>query len=197
MVEGGNDLIWSTDKNGAFTYLSPQFQTLFGLEVNEWIGKTFTDLVHPDDLDGLISAYLQSVRSQQKASNIEFRHLHQNGDYIWVSINTTPIIDSEGIVIGGQGILADISDRKQAEQQLKKTMDRLSVALKSGAIGCWEWELETNSLTWDERIYELYAVPLGTTVLFETWANRVHPDDLQPAQTLLQQAIAGETEFNM
>jgi PAS domain S-box-containing protein len=86
LVEGGNDLIWSTDKNGAFTYLSPQFQTLFGLEVNEWIGKTFTDLVHPDDLDRLISAYLQSVRSQQKASNIEFRHLHQNGDYIWVSI---------------------------------------------------------------------------------------------------------------
>lgn len=52
LVEGINDLIWSTDKNGAFSYLSPQFQTLFGLEVNEWIGKKFTDLVHPDDLDG-------------------------------------------------------------------------------------------------------------------------------------------------
>ncbi|WP_026797995.1 PAS domain S-box protein [Planktothrix prolifica] len=130
LVEGINDLIWSTDKNGAFSYLSPQFQTLFGLEVNEWIGKKFTDLVHPDDLDGLISAYKQSIRSQQKTSNIEFRHLHQNGDYIWVSINTTPIINSEGIVIGGHGILADISDRKQAEVQLQKINEELLRATK-------------------------------------------------------------------
>ena len=139
MVEGINDLIWSTDKNGAFSYLSPQFQTLFGLEVNEWIGKKFTDLVHPDDLDGLISAYKQSIRSQQKTSNIEFRHLHQNGDYIWVSINTTPIINSEGIVIGGHGILADISDRKVTEAALRASDQRWQFALERAGDGIFDW----------------------------------------------------------
>jgi PAS domain S-box-containing protein len=327
LVEGVNDLIWSVDKNGAFSYLSPQFQTLFGLEVNEWIGKKFTDLVHPDDLDRLISAYKQSIRSQQKTSNIEFRHLHQNGDYIWVSINTTPIINSEGIFIGGHGILADISDRKQAEKslqesqqfiqtvidtvplplfwkdrlsvflgcnqqlarilgapsskevvgktdfdlspteeeasafqaddrgvmesgqaklgieemltfangeqrwlethkaplrdwsgnviglvgtfqdvtdrkqaelELQKTTERLALALNSGAIGCWEWDIQQNILVWDDRMFELYGYleESYSHLPYEIWANAVHPDDRKVTETILQQAVLGETEYD-
>ena len=199
LVEGGNDLIWSTDKNAAFTYLSPQFPTLFGLEVNEWIGKTFTDLVHPDDLDRLISAYLQSVRSQQKASNIEFRHLHQNGDYIWVSINTTPIINSEGIVIGGQGILTDISDRKLAERELQSLSNRLELALRSAEIGCWEWDIVNNIKVWDARMYEIYGLleqDINSINYYERWTNILHPDDLLPTTNLLQQAILGQAEYD-
>ena len=120
-----------------------------------------------------------------------------NGEQIYLETHKAPLRDGENNVIGVLGMFQDINERVENSKKLLELTDRLSVALKSGAIGCWEWELETNILTWDERIYELYAVPLGTTVLFETWASRVHPDDLQPAQTLLQQAIAGETEFDM
>jgi PAS domain-containing protein len=54
-------------------------------------------------------------------------------------------------------IRKDISDRKQAELELQKNTDRLALALNSGAIGCWEWDIQRNLLVWDDRMYELYG----------------------------------------
>ena len=130
LVEDTNDLIWSVDGNAAFTYLSPQFQTLFGFDPKDWIGKPFSDLVHPDDLDLILSEYIQSVQSGQMLTSTEFRHLHQDGHYIWVSSNTTPILSAEGSFMGSQGILTDISDRKLAEAELKQKNIELEELVK-------------------------------------------------------------------
>ncbi|WP_158442180.1 PAS domain S-box protein [Planktothrix agardhii] len=196
LVEGINDLIWSTDKNGAFSYLSPQFQTLFGLEVNEWIGKKFTDLVHPDDLDGLISAYKQSIRSQQKTSNIEFRHLHQNGDYIWVSINTTPIINSEGIVIGGHGILADISDRKVTEAALRASDQRWQFALERAGDGIFDWNVQTNEIFYSKQWKGILGYADDEIEnKFKSWEDLVHPDDLAQCYADVNKYLNNETQL--
>ena len=48
LVEGITDVIWSAEVDGTLTYLSPQFKTLFGLEPQDWIGKSPLELVHPD-----------------------------------------------------------------------------------------------------------------------------------------------------
>ncbi|MEE3716331.1 PAS domain S-box protein [Tumidithrix elongata RA019] len=125
LVEGGNDLIWSSDRNALFNYLSPQFKTLFGFEPDEWIGRSCIDLVHPEDFELKFGEYLETVRSGQKYNNLEFRHRHHDGRYIWVSVNTTPILDSEGIAIGAQGILTNISARKQIEAQLQTANEQL------------------------------------------------------------------------
>ena len=130
LVEDTNDLIWSVDENTAFTYLSPQFQTLFGFDPKNWIGKPFSDLVHPDDLDLILSEYIQSVQSGQMLTSTEFRHLHQDGHYIWVSSNTTSIISAEGSFMGSQGILTDITTRKLAEAELKQKNIELEKLVK-------------------------------------------------------------------
>ncbi|MEB3189884.1 MAG: PAS domain S-box protein [Snowella sp.] len=130
LVEDTNDLTWSQDAEGVFTYLSPQFQRFFGFDPKDWIGKTFSDLVHPDDLDWMMSGYRQYRQAAQRISNLEFRHLHQNGHYIWVSINITPIMSAEGRFMGSQGILTDISDRKLAEAQLQQKNIELEELVK-------------------------------------------------------------------
>jgi len=130
LVEGTNDLIWSKDAEGIFTYLSPQFQTLFGFDPKDWIGKIFSDLLHPDDLDWMMSGFIQNRQAKQKINNLEFRHLHQDGHYIWVSSNTTPIISAEGSFMGSQGILTDITTRKLAEAELQQKNIELEELVK-------------------------------------------------------------------
>ncbi|GBO52343.1 circadian input kinase A [Pseudanabaena sp. lw0831] len=120
LVEGGLDLIWSSDQNGLFTYLSPQFKSLFGWESSEWIGKSYTNLVHPDDrLRVKTLEFMENVESGKKSCHPEFRHLHRDGHYIWVRANSTTILNPDGVTIGSQGTLTDISDRKQAEAKLQ------------------------------------------------------------------------------
>ncbi|MEG3898062.1 MULTISPECIES: PAS domain S-box protein [unclassified Microcoleus] len=120
LVEGGKDVIWSSDKDGIITYLSPQFKNVFGWEESEWIGKPFRELVHPDDILFVHSDYEQNVNFSKNSSHSEFRHHHNNGNYIWVRTSITAIRNAEGVVINIQGVLSDITDRKQAELRLEQ-----------------------------------------------------------------------------
>jgi len=81
---------------------------------------------------------------------------------------------------------------------LQKNTERLALALKSGAIGCWEWDIQQNILIWDDRMYELYGYlkETNTHLPYEIWANAVHPDDLNATETVLQQAVLGQLEFD-
>ncbi|CUR30620.1 Multi-sensor hybrid histidine kinase (fragment) [Planktothrix tepida PCC 9214] len=118
LVEGSSDLIWSCDLDGKFIYLSPQFETFFGWEASEWIGKSFLDLVHPDDREIMDKDY------PQKRNHLEFRHLHRDGHYLWVKVNATAIKNKQGKIVGTQGILSDISKRKASEQVLNQQVQR-------------------------------------------------------------------------
>ncbi|MEG4806573.1 PAS domain S-box protein [Microcoleus sp. F8-D3] len=120
LVEGGKDVIWSSDRDGIITYLSPQFKNVFGWEESEWIGKPFIDLVHPDDLLFVHSDYEQNVNFTKNSSHSEFRHHHNNGNYVWVRTSIAAIKNAEGVVINIQGVLSDITDRKQAELRLEQ-----------------------------------------------------------------------------
>ncbi|BAY98079.1 multi-sensor hybrid histidine kinase [Tolypothrix tenuis PCC 7101] len=84
------------------------------------------------------------------------------------------------------------------EVELQKISERLALSLKSGGIGCWEWDILQNTILWDERMYELYGVTpqSNSHIIYDTWTNKLHPDDRKPTETLLQQAVLGQAEYD-
>jgi signal transduction histidine kinase/DNA-binding response OmpR family regulator len=82
-------------------------------------------------------------------------------------------------------------------QELERLSERLALSLKSGAMGSWEWNIVDNTLHWDERMYELYAVTETSDHLhaYDVWTNTIHPDDRHTTETLLQNAIAEMKTF--
>jgi PAS domain S-box-containing protein len=183
LVEGANDLIWATDANWCFNYLSPQFQILFGFDPNDWIGKSVFNLVHPEDLDWVANEYVQAIQSTQKFSRTEFRHRHQDGHYLWVSINTTPIINAEGIVIGAQGIVTDISDRKQAEQEILDNQRFIQQIADSSPNVLYLYDLQEKRNTYANRetLTSLGYTATEIQKMGASWLTTVmHPDDLLP-----------------
>ncbi|MBD2165224.1 GAF domain-containing protein [Calothrix membranacea FACHB-236] len=101
-----------------------------------------------------------------------------------------------------QDLEARVEQRTQElqarELELQKISERLALSLKSGGIGCWEWDILQNTILGDKRIYELFDFDpeIDSLVTYETWRNRLHPDDYQPIEELLQQAILGQAEYN-
>ncbi|ODS55366.1 MAG: histidine kinase [Agrobacterium sp. SCN 61-19] len=84
---------------------------------------------------------------------------------------------------------------RQREEELRAMSHRLGVALESSRIGVWEMDVSTDELRWDERIYNLYGLPLDTPVTGELWRSMVHPDDVDAIEQGMQQAIEKQSSY--
>jgi PAS domain S-box-containing protein len=128
LVEQANDLVVSWTLEGLITYLPPQFVEFFGYEIEEFFGKSFVPLVHPDDLPIAIAAN-QDVATTGNRRNIEFRQLHQTGRILWTTLSIVPIKDAQGHVVSFQGMIRDITALKQQEAELSRSRQLLTQIL--------------------------------------------------------------------
>jgi PAS domain S-box-containing protein len=119
LVEEANDVIGTWELDSVSSYLSPSFRTHFGYDPADWVGQSFLPLVHPDDLAIYLATNRQVIETAEQRIGLEFRHRHQEGHWIWVSMNLAPVQSPQGKITGLQGILRDIGDRKAAEQAMR------------------------------------------------------------------------------
>jgi PAS domain S-box-containing protein len=127
--------------------------------------------------------------------------MQADGKSIWLETNKLPLRNLNGEIIGVLATYQDITERKHTEIQLHRLSERLSLSLKSGAVGCWEWDIVKDCLIWDDRIYELYGrtKPQSGSDLCEaytTWRDSLHPDDRTATEDRLAQALLGQAEFD-
>ena len=82
--------------------------------------------------------------------------------------------------------------------ELQKLSERLTLSLRSGAIGCWEWNIVEQKLFWDERMYELHGVTQDTDFQLnhESWEAMLHPDDLVATREMGERALLGEIDMD-
>ena len=156
------------------------------------------NLIHPEDLDRLEQC-LDRARREGTPYAIELRILRVDGSIGYLDARGAAKRDDQGQIAKILGTALDITERKVAELERQNLSNRLALALSSGAIGCWDWDIQQNTILWDERMYELYgasAVDVDSDLPYEIWANGVHPDDRQAIETLLQQAALGQAVYD-
>jgi len=117
--------IVQSDLAGRFTYVNDGFCELIGYQREEMLGKRWQDFTHPEDLYNSIDLYRQMVQGGKPLS-FEKRYLLKNGKAVWVSISASRLSNADGQVIGGIGIVVDISKRKQAEDALRKSSTEIA-----------------------------------------------------------------------
>ncbi len=83
-----------------------------------------------------------------------------------------------------------IQEMQQRQNEMERLSQRLKLALDTSKIGIWELNLDTNVLTWDSRMRELYDIPASKdTSHYNIWSERLHPDDLERAEQEYWHAI--------
>jgi PAS domain S-box-containing protein len=85
----------------------------------------------------------------------------------------------------------------ESEHRLRLKNERLALATESGNIGVWDYNIETNELNWDERMFQLYGVSREQFAgCYEAWSYALHPDDKLQAEKDLAEAITGIKPFD-
>ena len=118
--------IFRTDKKGATTYVNPMWCRISGMSSAEALGDGWLNAVHPDDRERLVRGWREAARLLE-ASFTDYRFLHPDGTVSWVMGRATPEMNSENQIIGYVGTITDITERKQAEQRLHESEERLKL----------------------------------------------------------------------
>jgi hypothetical protein len=108
----------------------------------------------------------------------EYRIARPDGSIRWIHDRAYPLRDSSGQLYCLAGIAKDITERKQALVASHESELQLRLALNAAGLGTWDWNLETNLVTWSERTEEIFGYAPGTFPgTYEGFIDRVHPED--------------------
>jgi len=132
LVENISEIIFTVDKKGLLTYVSPAVESILGYSPSEIIGKPIQGVIYQQDLQ-FVMARFQKALSGIK-SPAEYRVYKKSGEICWVYSSSKPIFDEKG-VCGLQGMATDIDDRKRAEKEKKGLEKKLARSQKMEALG--------------------------------------------------------------
>ncbi len=125
LTENTGDVLFSMDMTGIFTYISPQVNK-YGFLVEEIIGKTLRDVIHPEDI-ARVENDLSHDLEKGAQFHSTFRILDKWGHVHWFDEKGTMRLDQSGKPIGIYGVLRDDSERRQAENALGLANKKLNL----------------------------------------------------------------------
>ena len=178
-----SDFIGTTDPDGKVLYLNEAWQQLLQRKQDEPASRINISEQHPAwALDIVMNEALPEAARQGMWCG-ETALLDGEGQEVPVSQVVIAHKSSDDEVEYFSTIMRDISERKQVEQQLQALSERLELALEGAQIGVWQWDYQSNRLSWDERMFAIYGIkPEDFGDTYQDFEKYVHPDDLTVAR---------------
>ncbi|MBK7175416.1 MAG: PAS domain-containing protein [Bacteroidales bacterium] len=141
-----------------FKKANPRFCEIMGYSESELRDFTFRDVTHPDDLKKDLISIQKLINNEISVYKTEKRYIRKDGQVIWGSLTVNTTYDSEGKFLYYLGIIEDITRRKLAEEELKKSKELLSETEIVGRVGGWEFNMDTMQQTWTDEVYRIHEV---------------------------------------
>ena len=118
LVEDINDIFFTLDKEGRFTYISPAVQAVLGYSPEEFMARPLGKYIYPEDRPSLIAAFHNVLSGAQRPN--EYRVFKKSGEICWIRSSSKPIVVN-GVLTGIKGIATDITEQKLAQESLRQS----------------------------------------------------------------------------
>ena len=127
LVDNATDIIYRTDPSGRFTFVNPVATRILGFAEGELLSMKYFELMRPDWVPRAMSFYEKAAKTRE-STYLEFPVRKKDGEEIWVGQHVRPIITG-GRIEGFQGMARDITDRVNAQSELRAERDFMSAIL--------------------------------------------------------------------
>lgn len=137
LVEDIEDIIFRLDKNGRFMFLNNALKNVTGYLPQEFYDAPSLafKIIHKDDVALVKHITKEIIVGRTKVfKGLEYRVYCKNGKELWFSQNTYPIKNKNGCVIGVEGIIQDITEKKKIEEQIRRSERLASIGELAASI---------------------------------------------------------------
>ncbi|HMK27904.1 MAG TPA: PAS domain S-box protein [Chitinophagaceae bacterium] len=179
-----------TDQRGIIIYANENFCRISQYSAEELIGKDHritNSGYHPASF--IKNLWVTIARGRNWHG--EFRNKAKDGSFYWEDTTVVPFLDQKGKPYQYLAIRADITKRKEAEEELLQSERKLKEAQAIAHISNWEVDLEQHTNTWSDEFYSIYGLTKGEVQPSpEFFLSFMHPDDASYAQKIVGDAFA-------
>ncbi len=193
LIDTLNEGIWRIDAEGRTTFVNPRMAEMLGYTAEEMQGEhlfAFMDREWANEAGKNLKRREQGISEQH-----EFLFRKKSGETIYALLNTSPVLDQTGAYAGALAGVTDITIRRRAEQALRKSEERLKLALHGADLGMWDWDLQTGGIAFNEQWAEMLGYGLDEIEPnLGAWENLVHPDDMPGVREVLNAHLQGKTD---
>jgi diguanylate cyclase (GGDEF)-like protein/PAS domain S-box-containing protein len=178
LIESTQDLIFTVDRKGLFTYVNPQFETVTGYITPELMGSPFTGIIDPESRGNVLNQFKSGMRGE-KSLPYEVNVLRKNGKKIPVEFLVTTLYNKNNDSIGRYGIGRDITNRIEAEKSLRESEQILYHVIQGSPTPAFVIGTDHKILYWNKALEELSKIKaadvIGTTQHWRAFYNSERP----------------------
>lgn len=191
--------IFVKDSEGRYLLVNEAMARFFGTTVKDMVGKTDREfnfmaasahLPPPPSEDSWVTQNGKEVRAEVRVTGID-RRFH------WFTTVRVPLVDEDGVCNKELFIATEITKRKQAEDRLRQSEEKLRLALDSAEQGTWDWNVLTGELIWSERCKTLYGISPETEMNYPLFLRAIHPDDRDRIVLAVRQALEQKKDYDV
>jgi PAS domain S-box-containing protein len=182
--------IFTMDRTGEITSWNTGAERLFGYAPDEILGRHGSVIFTPEDVASRAPERELSTAATAGRAEDERWHLRKDGSRFWASGVVTAVRDDAGTLLGFVKVARDETERKRAEDALRRSEERLALAQEAGNIGTFDWDITAGAITWNEQMERICGFPPGGFQgTFAHWRERVHDADVEACEASLCDAL--------
>lgn len=194
---------WADDGNGHPLYWSEELYRIFGFDPREGLPTREQPLerIHPEDRERFLGVFEAAIHDKVDCE-VEYRIVSPDGMLKYVRSLGHPVLDAEGETIEFIGTTVDITERKRADETLRRSEAYLSESQRLTHTGSFAGDATTQPLYWSEELYRIFGFdPRQGLPGRDQPLERVHPEDLphfvQAFDRVIRQKVDAELEYRL
>jgi PAS domain S-box-containing protein len=190
--------LWTETAEGVVDFVNRRWIEYTGMTLEQAVGSGWNRMVHPDDLERVLTKWRKLI-AEGKPREIESRLRRSDGEYRWFLSRCCPLVDRSGHILGWYGIDTDVHDLKTAEETLRRSEGYLAEAQRLSHTGSWARDAATNGIKYlSEEFYRVLGFDRRDGLpRYETFLQRIHPDDQARVRETAEKARRETAEYEL
>jgi PAS domain S-box-containing protein len=172
------------------------FQKMLGYAEQELQRLTTLDLTLDEDRAADEALRAEAIAGQWRAYRVERRFRRKDGSVIWTDLSAVSVPDAGSESAFFSAVIVDITERKQAEEELRRSEAFLAQGQRISHTGSWRWQVATGSVYWSKEHFRIFGYdPETDTPSYLLFMEGIHPEDRAPFEELLNRAVRDKSDF--